>query len=184
MTRIAVLKREEMNAEQGKLWDDIKTEGGPLGGPHYAYIRYPRLMRAVQDVGFALGATALTKRERQIAIMVVCRFWAAAYPWAVQVRNALKIGLDQSTIDAINDGSTPDFADPRERMAHDLARELLENRKLSDATYAKAAGLFEETDLICLVSTVGQYSMTCLTTSAFDVSPPGDVPHRLNPRPA
>ena len=179
MTRIAILKREEMTPEQGKLWDDIKTEGGPLGGPHYAYIRYPRLMRAVQDVGFALGKTDLSKRERQIAILAVCRFWAAEFPWAVQVRNAVKIGLEQPLIDAINAGQSPNLPNAREQMAYDVAIELLSKRKLSQATYDKALALFGETPLICLVSTVGQYSMTCLTTSAFDVTPPDDVPHRL-----
>jgi 4-carboxymuconolactone decarboxylase len=179
MTRIKVLKRDEMSPEQGKLWDDIKTEGGPLGGPHYAYIRYPRLMRAVQDVGFALNKTDLTQRERQIAILAVCRFWGAEYPWAVQVRNGVKIGLDQAMIDSVNAGQRPALADAREQMAYDLAMELLTARKLSKATYDKAAKLFGETELICLVSTVGQYSMTCLTTSAFDVTPPDDVPHRL-----
>lgn len=179
MTRIPVLGRTEMSPEQGKLWDDIKTEGGPLGGPHYAYIRYPRLMRAVQDVGFALGSTDLTKRERQIAILAVCRFWAAEYPWAAQARSGLKIGLDQALIDAINAGQRPNIADAREQMAYDLATELLSTRKLSDATYDNARKLFGETELICLVSTVGQYSMTCLTTSAFDVTPSADMPSRL-----
>lgn len=179
MTRIAILKREEMNPEQGQLWDDIKKEGGPLGGPHYAYIRYPKLMRAVQDVGFALGKTDLTKRERQIAILAVCRFWGSEYPWAVQVRNGVKIGLEQGLMDAINAGQRPQLADAREQMAYDLATEMLTSRKLSQATYDKARKLYGETELICLVATVGQYSMTCLTASAFDVTPPEDVPHRL-----
>ena len=179
MTRIAILKREQIDPEQGKLWDDIKTEGGPLGGPHYAYIRYPRLMRAVQDVGFALGKTELSKRERQIAILATCRFWGAEYPWAVQVRNGLKVGLDQALMDTINAVERPTLTDAREQTAYDLAMELLSTRKLSEATYDKAAKLFGETELVCLVSSVGQYSMTCLTASSFDVTPPDDVPHRL-----
>ncbi len=181
MTRIPILTTDQMSPEQAKLWDDIKTEGGPLGGPHYAYIRYPRLMRAVQDVGFALGKTDLTKRERQIAILAVCRFWAAEYPWAAQARNGLKIGLDASLIDTINAGQRPHLSDAREQMAYDLASELLSTRKLSDATYDKASKLFGETELICLISTVGQYSMTCLTTSAFDVAPSAEMPSRLKP---
>jgi len=179
MTRITILKREDMTAEQGEVYDEAKAKGGPVGGPHYAYIRYPRLMRAFQDVGFALGQGGLSKRERQVAIMAVCRFWGAEYPWAVQARNALKIGLEAEIIDAINAGQAPAIADAREKMAYDLASELLDQRKLSDATYAKAASLFDEKELLCLIATVGQYSVTCLTTSAYDVTPPADVPHRL-----
>ena len=36
MTRIAILKREEMTSEQGALFDAVKAEGGPLGGPYWA----------------------------------------------------------------------------------------------------------------------------------------------------
>ncbi len=69
MTRIAILKRDEMNPEQGKLYDDVKAEGGPLGGPYWAYIRFPRLMRLAQDISSCLGQGGLSKRERQMAIL-------------------------------------------------------------------------------------------------------------------
>ena len=82
MTRIAVLKREEMDAEQGKVFDDVKAEGGPVGGPYWAYIRFPKLMRMVQDLSNGLGQGGLSKRERQIAILAIVRFWGAEYPWA------------------------------------------------------------------------------------------------------
>ena len=67
MTRIAVLKREQMDAEQGKVFDEVKAAGGPLGGPYWAYIRFPRLMRLAQDMSTVLGQGGLSKRERQLA---------------------------------------------------------------------------------------------------------------------
>ncbi len=179
MTRIAILKREDLNAEQGKVFDDVKAEGGPLGGPYWAYIRFPRLMRLLQDVSNLLGQSGLAKRERQIAIMAVIRFWGAEYPWSVQTRAALGMGIAQEIIDAINSGGTPTLADPREKMAYEVALELLRSHKLSEGSYALAGKLFNENELVSLVATVGQFTMTCLTTIAFDCTPPDDVPHRL-----
>ncbi|MGE3877125.1 MAG: carboxymuconolactone decarboxylase family protein [Parvibaculaceae bacterium] len=179
MTRIAILKREQMDAEQGKVFDDVKEAGGPVGGPYWAYIRFPKLMRLAQDLSGCLGQGGLSKRERQIAIMAIIRFWGAEYPWAVQTRTALSIGLQQEIIDTINAGGTPKLDDPREKMAYDVAVELLNNRKLSDATYAAAAKLFKEKELVSLIGTVGAFSMTCLTTIAYDCTPPDEVPHRL-----
>ncbi|MGE3643107.1 MAG: carboxymuconolactone decarboxylase family protein [Beijerinckiaceae bacterium] len=180
MTRIAVLKREDMNAEQGKVFDDVKSEGGPLGGPYWAYIRHPKLMRQLQDTSNYLGQSGgLGKRERQMAIMAIIRFWGAEYPWAVQTRAALAMGIAQETIDAINAGKTPSIPDAREKMAYDVAVELLSNRKLADATYNAAAKLFGDEALVTLIATVGAFSMTCLTTIAFDCTPPDEVPHRL-----
>lgn len=179
MTRIAVLAREEMNDEQGDLFDAVKQEGGPVGGPYWAYIRYPKLMRQAQDISNVLGAGGLSKRERQIAVMAIIRFWGAEYPWCVQTRGALNIGLEQELIDTINAGGTPALSDPREKAAYDVAVELLRDHKLSDATYASATGVFNEKEMVSLVASVGQFSMTCLTTIAYDCTPPDDVPHRL-----
>ena len=179
MTRIAVLARGQMNAEQGALYDAVKAEGGPLGGPYWAYIRFPRLMRLAQDVSSCLGQGGLSKRERQIAIMAIARFWGAQYPWAVQSRTALEVGLSQELVDTINAGAKPKLDDPRENMAYDVAISLLKDHKLSDAQYAAAAKLFNEKELVALIATVGQFSMTCLTTIAYDCTPPAEVPHRL-----
>jgi 4-carboxymuconolactone decarboxylase len=182
MTRIAILGREQMNAEQGKVYDDVKSEGGPLGGPYWAYIRHPQLMRQLQDTSNYIGQKGgLSKRERQMAIMAIIRFWGAEYPWAVQTRAALAMGISQQIIDAINDGGTPVLDDPREKTAYDVAVEMLNTRKLSDATYARASATFSESELVALIATVGQFSMTCLTTIGFDCTPPDDVPHRIKP---
>lgn len=179
MTRITVLKREQMTAEQGKVYDDVKAEGGPLGGPYWAYIRYPKLMRLLQDFRGCFEQSGLSKRERQIATMAVIRFWGAEFPWAVQVRNALEIGIQKDIVDTINAGGTPKLDDPRERMAYDVAIELLTSRKLRNASYARAAALFNEKELVSLVAHIGSFTTTCLTTIAFDCTPPADVPHRL-----
>lgn len=179
MTRITVLKREEMNAEQGKVYDDARAAGGPVGGPYWAYIRLPKLMRLFQDLRGCLAEGGLSKREMQIATMAVIRYWGAEYPWAVQVRNALAIGLEPGIIDTINAGGTPRLDHPREKMAYDIARELLGTRKLSEESYAKAAKLFNEKELVSLIAHIGSFTTTCLTTIAFDCTPPADVPHRL-----
>ena len=179
MTRIAILKREDMNAAQGKVFDDVTKEGGPTGGPYWAYIRNPKLMRELQDVSNTLSSSGPSKRERQMSILAIIRFWGAEYPWSVQARAALAMGISQEIVDAINNGGTPALSDPREKMTYDLTVELLNKKKLSDATYTAASKLFSETELVSVIATVGQFSMTCLTTIAYDCTPSPDVPHRL-----
>ena len=172
MTRIAIVKREEMNADQAKVYDDAVASKSPTGGPYYAYIRNPRFFAASQEMGKAAGTFKLSGRERQIAVLTTCRFWNARYPWGAQARNALGQGLDQATIDAINAGKTPQLSDPREAMAHKLAKELLSNKTLSQATYDEAEKLFGADDLVGLVATVGQFSMVSCSANAFDITPP------------
>ena len=88
-------------------------------------------------MGKAFASFKISSRERLIAVLTVCRFWGAKYPWGAQSRNAVAQGVEQSIIDAINAGKTPDLSNPREAMAHKLPKELLTNKGLSEATYQR-----------------------------------------------
>lgn len=179
MTRIKVLKREELNKEQGQVFDALKAAGSPVGGPYWAYIRNPRLMRACAELSGTLRDSALSGRERQIAVLVAVRHWNAKYPWAVQVRASQQAGLDQSAIDAINARKAPKLADLREKAAYDVASELVATGNLSEATYAAAEKAFGVESLVALVATVGWFGMVSCTANAFDITPPDDAPARL-----
>ena len=178
MTRISILKPDQMNDEQRAVIDASKANGRPHGGPFWAYIRNPKLMQSVQNTGACIADTTLSAREQQIVTLTVARFWGAKYPWAAQCRNALKVGLTQKEIDAINARSVPPTDNKRELLAHQVANELLADRGLSDATYASEA-TFSTEELVALVARVGSFSMTCCTANAFDITPPDDASDRL-----
>ncbi len=176
MTRIEILKREDMNEAQGNVYDETKASGGPVGGPYYAYIRIPELMRRAQSLRACLHEGPLNGRERQIINLVVARHWGAKYPWFAQARNALEVGLEREVIDAINANQTPSLTDERERAVYHVARELLADHRLSDATYGSAEVALGLEDLVAAVANVGQFAMTCSTANAFEIDPPADAP--------
>jgi 4-carboxymuconolactone decarboxylase len=176
MTRIEILKRENMNEAQGEVYDEAQANGGPVGGPYYAYIRIPELMRRSQSLRACLHDGPLSGRERQIVNLVVARHWGAKYPWFAQARGALAVGLEQEVIDAINVNATPQLDDPREQSVYGVARELLAEKTLSDSTYAAAEANLGLEDLVATVANVGQFGMTCCTANAFEIDPPADAP--------
>ncbi len=180
MTRIAIIDRDDMNPEQARVHDAAKANGGPVGGPFYAYIRIPELFQAAQDMRDTLGAGPLSERERLIVFMVVARYWNARYPWFAQSRNALAIGIEREIIDAINARQEPELSDAREQICYEVARELMESNGLSDASYAAAEAAMSETDLISLVAASGNFVSTCCTANAFEVDPPADQPVPLD----
>ena len=179
MTRIAILKPDDMNDEQRAVIEASKAKGKPHGGPFWAYIRNPKLMQTLHNLADCIADSTLSAREQQIVTLTVARFWGANYPWAAQCRNALKVGLTQKEIDAINARSRLPTDDKRELLAHQIANELLANKGLSDATYKAAEAAFNTEELVALVARVGSFSMTCCTANAFDITPPDDAPDRL-----
>jgi len=179
MPRIKLLDRADMNAEQGRVYDAAKAAGGPLGGPYYAYIRLPKLFEASQNLRSTLGAGPLSRKEQQVVNLVVARHWGARYPWFAQVRASLSVGIEQSTIDAINARKTPNLTDARERTCYVVSHELLANKGLSDGTYAAAEKTMGLESLVALVAMTGSFSMTCMTANTFGIEPPAENPTPL-----
>ena len=112
------------------------------------------------EPGASIADSTLSAREQQIVTLTVARFWGAKYPWAAQCRNALKVGLTQQEIDAINARGALPTDDKRELLAHQIANELLADKGLSDATYASAEATFSTEELVALVARFGSFSMT------------------------
>jgi len=178
MARIAIIDRADMNAEQARVYDAAKNAGGPVGGPFLAYIRLPKLFEGIHTMRASL-AGPLSRREQQLINLAVARNWGARYPWYAQCRASLAVGITQAVIDAINARKEPELPDARERMCHAVARELLADKKVSDATYAAAEKALGVESLVAVVATTGSFSMTCLTANTFAIEPPADNPTPL-----
>jgi 4-carboxymuconolactone decarboxylase len=179
MSRIAILDRAAMNAEQARVYDAAKQSSGIVGGPYTAYIRLPKLFEACQNLRDSMASGPLAPREQQIVNLVVARHWNARYPWFAQARRSRAVGIDQAVIDAINARKTPSLADARERTCFVVASELLATKGLSDQTYAAAEKTMGQESLVALVASTGSFSMTCLTANTFGIEPPPDNPSPL-----
>lgn len=179
MTRMRILGRDDMKPAQQEIYDSFVADGKPHAGPYWAYIRQPGLMQLCSDLGEWFRDSDLSGRERQIAVLTVIRHWDANYPWAVQVRNSLSAGVTQDEVDAINDRRDPGLSDPREKLAHEMAKQLTENHRLTPETYAAAEKAFGEEDFVSMVSVIGFFGMVCTTANSIDATPPDDAPARL-----
>src|SRR5215831_750671 len=155
MVRIAILDRADMNADQARVYDAAKQSSGIVGGPYYAYIRLPRLFEACQNLRASLSSGPLSQREQQIVNLVVARHWNARYSWFAQARRSRTVGIDQAVIDAINARQTPDLPDAREQTCSAIARALLAQKCLADATYAAAEKTIGIESLEALVAATG-----------------------------
>jgi len=179
MARLTIIDRADMNAEQARVYDAAKNAGGPVGGPFLAYIRLPKLFEGIHAMRGSMAGGPLSRREQQLINLAVARNWGARYPWYAQCRASLGVGITQAVIDAINARKEPDLPDAREKMCFAVARELLAEKRVSDATYAAAEKALGTESLVAAVATTGSFSMTCLTANTFAIEPPADNPTPL-----
>ncbi len=107
----------------------------------------------------------------EIIICTTARYWSQPYEWWAHKRNALKVNVDPAIIDAIENRTKPKFQSVEQEVAHDITKEMLENKKVSDATYDRALKTFGEKKLVELTQVVGYYSNIAIQMNCFEVAP-------------
>ncbi len=176
--RLGDIDPDRLDAEQRRVYDAIL--GGPRGvveGPLRVWLTSPGLADRAQALGaFCRYGTGLPPRLSELAILVTGAHWRAGFEWAVHAPIALAAGLAAEAIEAIRCGRAPHLADAAERAVYDVSSELLRDKGVSDATYARGRDVLGERALVELVGVLGYYGLISMTINAFAVPLPDGAP--------
>ncbi len=166
--RFKPLSQHEMTLDQQRVAQAVATgPRGGLRGPFHALLRSPELADRVRHLGdYVRFESTVPALLRELAILVVARFWSAHYEWNAHRRHALAAGLDPSIADAIEVGRRPAKLSADEALVYNLIAELLNDRDISDATFAAAMARFGERMTIDLIGIAGYYGFISLVLNA------------------
>ena len=162
--RFKPIPPEQMTPEQKRVVQAL-TDGprGGLRGPFPALLRIPALADRVRLLGDQVRfESSLPAPLRELAILVVARFWSAQYEWYAHRRHAGKAGVDPSVPEAIARGERPPRLSADEALVYDVCSELLHDRDVSDKTFAAAVARFGEAGLLELVGLAAYYGFVSL----------------------
>jgi 4-carboxymuconolactone decarboxylase len=174
MARLPDLVPEALSPAQRKVYDAIVA--GPRGvvqGPLKVWLSSAELASRAQELGaFCRYHTSLPRRLSELAIIVTGAHWKAGFEWFVHAPEAVKAGIDPAVVEAIHAGKKPVLSKADEAALYDFTRELLENRKVSDAAYLRAVAELGEAGTVELVGILGYYALISMTIVAFEVPVP------------
>lgn len=129
------------------------------GGPFVPLLRSPELMDRLQAVGEYLRFhNSVPQKLVEMAILMTARQWTQQYEWNAHHPLALKAGLKTEIAAAIATGRHPDGMTDDEDMIYNFVSELLENRSVSDPTYARVLAKFGERGVVDTTGLVGYYA--------------------------
>jgi 4-carboxymuconolactone decarboxylase len=162
--RFRPLSPEEMSPEQTRVAQAIAT--GPRGsvrGPFPALLRSPELADRIRHLGdYIRFESTLPPKLRELAILLVARFWSAHYEWHAHQQAALKAGMSADIPEAIAQGRRPSSLTPDENLIFDFFSQLLTKKDVADDTYKAAVERFGEKSVVELICTAGYYSFISL----------------------
>jgi 4-carboxymuconolactone decarboxylase len=163
------LTPEQKEAAAGVL----KQSSAGLGGPYAMLITSPELLkRYLLMTEYLRQKTSLPHRLNEMAILMEARIWDAQYEWWAHEPLARKAGVPDAIIAAIKDGKRPAAMQPDEAIVYDVVTELLNTKKLSDATFAKAKQILGEQQVVDLAAVTGFYVMVSAVVAAGRVGIP------------
>lgn len=147
----------------------------PPFGPFALMLHSPELMLHAQRLGEYLRyRSAIGTTLSELAILVTARFWSQDYEWDLHQPIAVRAGIRPAVTDAIRDGVRPDAMSEDEAIVYDFSTELHRDRRVTDATYARAAARFGKQGLIDLAAINGYYALLAMQMNAAEMAlPPG-----------
>jgi 4-carboxymuconolactone decarboxylase len=188
MSRLSRVDISTFSAEQKALYDSIvggprgKTrrsltdEHGNLTGPFGIFLHNPALGNHWSAIGETLRfGTKLERRLFELAILVIATHWRASHEWAVHAPLARAQGISDDVLAALKSGARPTFARDDEATVYAFVRELAGERRIIDATYAKAKALLGEDQLVELANACGYYIALAAMMTSFEIRPPKDL---------
>jgi 4-carboxymuconolactone decarboxylase len=192
--RLPLLHPDELDDEQRTAYEALT--GGPratrsgsarfvdgegrLLGPFNPMLYSPAVGTPLQALGAALRfRTSFSRREREIAILVVAAHHRSDYEWYAHERIGREAGLTEAELTTLRTGGDPVLADARERIIHAATRSIIADHDLSDALYADAAATLGRATVVELVTLIGYYAALAMQLRIFRVDvPPGETAPR------
>ncbi len=159
---------------RGKQPQSLTDVDGALVGPFNAMLLSGPVGMAVQGLGSALRfGTALSDRERELAILLVAAGWQSAFEREAHEALGRTAGLTEDEIATLATGTAPPLSDERENALVTFVQQLLATRNTDDASYAAAVEALGERCVYELVTIVGHYGTLALHLRVFNGESPG-----------
>ncbi len=171
--RYAELPLAAMSPEQRAGYEHMAQSRGGLPGPYKVWLHNPALLHAAAPLGahFAPGKSAISEREREIAVLVITAKWRSAYPTAAHERRGAEVGLSAEAIAALVAGLPARFADAREQAVYEMATTLAAERLVPKDLHDRAVAVLGHEGVTDIIVLMGYYTAVSLTMNFYAVAP-------------
>jgi alkylhydroperoxidase family enzyme len=134
---------ERINAEASAVFAEIKKTRGNVSHVLRSLGHAPQGLRAFAGYGeYVRYRTTLSGRVRELTILALA--CGNQYAWTHHAPFALKEGVTQTELDQLNAGTLAKTLSGAECAAITYAREFAQRGNVSDATFARVHGEFNE----------------------------------------
>jgi 4-carboxymuconolactone decarboxylase len=182
LARLPYLERKDVDEAGQKIFDIFDRSPGrtpeeKLSGPlAFAAYNVPVAQALLDLHDAAVGKGTLNPHVRELAILVASRATDYNLEWNAHQSAALEAGVDAKVIAAVRSNAALTGIAEQDAAVIRFGRELLQDRKMSSATFAKAVELFGEHGAMDLVAVMLTYAVSGFYAIAVDEHMPAGQP--------
>jgi 4-carboxymuconolactone decarboxylase len=168
MSRLPIVN-EDASPDAAVVYAEIAGSRGRVGNVFKGLGHAPEGLRRLAALGeYARFQSKLPDRLRELVILATARANSCQYEWTQHVPLALRSGVTQAEVDALNGGEPPAGLGALEDAAVRYVLELGRDRRVSDATFAALHSHLNEREVTDLTLTTAYYTALGMTLNAFD----------------
>jgi 4-carboxymuconolactone decarboxylase len=137
------------------------------------WLHSPQFAEVANSFAEYVGHRApMSKRIKEITILVVAAHWGSRFEWFWHERLARQLGLEEEQLARLKVKQPVDLDDPVERVAYELAFAMLERRDVDDDLYARAVRILGHAMVADLIGLIGLYTMVAFSIDFHRVPVP------------
>ena len=175
MTRIAFVTESDVpKGERGAYDAFVQARGTqPAAGPYALLLHMPELAQRLEALRLYLREeTSVGQKLQELVMLTVAREMDCAYIWHAHAAAAREAGLRDEIVDSMREKRALSGLAADEQTALDFARELLRERKVSPATFARASASFGQRGTMTLTTLIGCYATLAYVMNAYELQAP------------
>ncbi len=151
-------------AQAGMAQSVMAGQRGSMQGPYNVLLRSPELGDLAQRFGaHTRFNSSIPLRLNELAILLVARFWRCEFVWWAHRRIAIENGLSSELIEAIFAARAPGELLADEAVVYRFCSELIDTRRVGDATFAALVERFGEAGAVDLMGTMSYYTLVSMS---------------------
>ncbi len=184
MARIPLVTRDTIPAAEKAAYDAFSASRGsePKIGPYSIIAHMPEMAQRLEALRTYIRKEAsLSQHLQELVMLTVARDMNCAFIWYAHAAEARKAGVRDDIVDDIRERRPLTGLAPEEQIAVNFARELLQNRKVSRATYDAASAKFGQRGTMTLTNLVACYAVLAYNMNTFELEAPAHATEQALP---
>lgn len=175
MTRIPLVTRELIAENEKVAYDEfVKRRGGePKVGPYSLVAHMPDMAQRLESLRTYIRAEdSLPQKLQELVMIAVAEEMGCHFIWYAHAAAARKIGVRGDIIDNMREKKELTNLQADEQIVIHFTRELLQNRKVSQATFNAASTHFGQRGTMTLTNLIASYAVLAYNMNTYELMAP------------